>query len=160
MNNSDRKERASLLGSTQTTTYAAQAKAQASLDQAGGRFAVEDKSVTSGSEASVTYPTLPPSSPWSGPRLPDEPPLGFAVGQMEPVGTHAEIEASLKSLGSAGLITSAEESEATLRPVAVAAPGVGGVNSLASPTPDPATHAKLAQIVPRLIVKKWSPPKW
>ena len=83
---------------------------------------------------------------------------GIDVNAMEPVGTHAEIEASLNSLGGAGLITSAEESEATLRPVAVAAPGVGGVNS-ASPTPDPATHAKLTQLIPKLAIKR-KPPKW
>ena len=102
MNKSDQKERASLLGSTGTTTFHAQSQIAQALDAPGGRFAAEDKSVTSGSEASVQYPRQPEGSPWAGDPVGQEPPFPVDISAMDPVGTFAEIEASL-----AGVVSSA-----------------------------------------------------
>jgi hypothetical protein len=66
---------------------------------AQGRFA-EGATVT-GTDPAALYPRLPASSPWSSQAQPGpEPPLGFRVDDMEPVGTAVEIERSLAQLGS------------------------------------------------------------
>jgi len=61
-----------------------------------GRFAV-------GARQPVTeYPRQPPGSPWSGvPALNGPDPLGYSVDAMEPVGSPAEVEASIKRLEAA-----------------------------------------------------------
>ena len=166
MNKCDQKERASLLGSTGTTTFHAQSQIAQALDAPGGRFAVEDKSTVVGADPAIAYPVLPSSSPWSDARLPDEPPLGFSVNEMQPVGTFAEIEKSLGSISPVereGESTSLEPSpDLAADPVPVASAGVVAGTPLAATTPDlsPAQHAALAQVIPRMVVKKWSPPKW
>jgi hypothetical protein len=48
-----------------------------------------------GSKHFVGYPA---AGDWSGPRLPDEPPLNEDISAVEPVGTPAEIEASIAAL--------------------------------------------------------------
>ena len=55
------------------------------------------KSYVSGSEQAVQYDI--PSGPWSSDyaRLADEPPLGYAIDAQEPVGTFAEVQASLSA---------------------------------------------------------------
>jgi hypothetical protein len=75
-------------------TYCGQA--QASLDDdRGGRYAMG-----SGSKPSVTgsspiaYPKQPANSPWSRDACPQEPPLGYSVETMDPVGEQHEVEAS------------------------------------------------------------------
>ena len=64
--------------------------AQIDLQLEGGRFA----NVT-GAAQTVDYPRLP-NGPWSdGPRVPDEPPLGYRVDDLEPTGEAREVAASL-----------------------------------------------------------------
>jgi hypothetical protein len=46
---------------------------------------------------SLAVPMLPPTSPWSGATGPGtEPPLGYAIDDVEPCGTAAEIAKSLR----------------------------------------------------------------
>jgi hypothetical protein len=61
--------------------------------EAGGRYA-QDAQVT-GTTPSVDYPAA--SGPWSDPQ-PPEPPTGENIDAAEPVGTPAEIEASLERI--------------------------------------------------------------
>jgi len=60
----------------------------------GGRFATSDKPprFVVGSTPAPQYPAGPN---WSDDPTGVEPPTGVAIDQMEPVGTHAEIEQSL-----------------------------------------------------------------
>ncbi len=75
------------------STYFQHAIAQQSLEDGGGRFAAE----MSGRRKSVEYPRLPANSPWSAdPGL--EPPLGFDVSAVEPVGEAFEVQQSLNEL--------------------------------------------------------------
>jgi hypothetical protein len=60
-----------------------------------GRFAV-------GARQPITeYPRQPEGSPWHHDPLGPEPPLGYSVDQMEPVGSPAEVEASIQRLEAA-----------------------------------------------------------
>jgi hypothetical protein len=54
------------------------------------------KDYVAGQDLSVNYPRQP-SGPWSADyaKVPDEPPLGYAIDAQEPVGTFAEVQASL-----------------------------------------------------------------
>lgn len=93
-NADEQKERRALAGSTNvTTTYHQRAQVELGLDDAAGRFG--KPSVVTGSEPAVRYPRLPASSPWASDPVPNEEPLGVDVNALEPVGTAAEIEASL-----------------------------------------------------------------
>jgi hypothetical protein len=74
----------------QSTTYF---ELQRVSQELGGRYAQAD--TVAGAEPFVRYPAA--SSPW-GTRLPDEPSLGFSVEYREPVGTAAEVAASLAAL--------------------------------------------------------------
>jgi hypothetical protein len=76
------------------TTYFERAHVDQDLE--GGRFAA---SVVAGESPAVQYPMLPPSSPWAGPVLPDEPPFGIDVNAMVPCGTPAEVDRSFASFG-------------------------------------------------------------
>jgi hypothetical protein len=93
--NEQAERRAIIRGDREPTTYHQLANVDAALE--GGRFA-QDR-VVSGAEPSVSYP--PASSPWSSaqPQPGPEPPLGFSVDEMEPVGIPAEIDASIARLG-------------------------------------------------------------
>jgi hypothetical protein len=75
------------------STYHALANLDTSLS---GRFGKAD--IVTGDEASARYFELPTSSPWGGPRMPDEPSLGLDINAPEPNGTFAEIQASISSL--------------------------------------------------------------
>jgi hypothetical protein len=92
------KERRALVGSTTTitsdnppTTFHALANLDNSL---GGRFATGGD--VSGTEEVVRYPRQSPNSPWSSSsRVPDEPPLGFAIDAVDNVtGEFNELAAS------------------------------------------------------------------
>lgn len=66
-------------------------------EPAGGRFAQQSQTRVTGAEPSAV-PALPANSPWAHDPLPPEPPLGECVdNNFDPVGTPAEIEASLRS---------------------------------------------------------------
>jgi hypothetical protein len=73
-------------------------RAVAEQDTIGGRYAAESKQRVVGS-ASFKYPQLPEGS-WGnqGVAVPSEPPLGFSVDAVEPLGTAAEIEQSLREV--------------------------------------------------------------
>jgi hypothetical protein len=74
-------------------SYLSRAQADADLT-AQGRFKKETATRVTGVP---TYPSMPPSSPWSsGFDQNVEPPLGFAVDEMPAVGTENEIQASLE----------------------------------------------------------------
>jgi hypothetical protein len=63
--------------------------------QPGGRFAI-------GAQQPLTeYPRQPAHSHWHHDPIGLEPPLGYSVDQMEPVGTPAEVEASIRQLEAA-----------------------------------------------------------
>lgn len=66
-------------------------RAMADADAPGGRFQAATKTAVSGAAPSVGYPRQP-----AGPRVPDEPALGFAIDAMEPVGEAFEVERSLE----------------------------------------------------------------
>jgi hypothetical protein len=89
----EQKERRALAGSTTTTTKDATTLHQlANLDGSlTGRF--NPGGYVSGSEPVVNYPAA--SGPWSGPQPGPEPPLGFDVNAMEPVGEPFEVQRSL-----------------------------------------------------------------
>src|SRR5436190_20361830 len=63
-----------------------------------GRFAPHETFAVTGSTPAVHYPQLPSSSPWAD-RPPDEPPLGWDVNALEPVGEAFEVANSLEELG-------------------------------------------------------------
>ena len=56
----------------------------------GGRFAKPAQSA----DPSQLYPRLPEgNSQWGGPQVPEEPPLGYSVNDLEPVGELHELAA-------------------------------------------------------------------
>lgn len=72
--------------------------------EGGGRFAElarrdAGKSTVVGATPSVQYPTGPG---WTRSEVPQEPPLGFSVNDLEPTGEPFEVERSLASLAEAG----------------------------------------------------------
>jgi hypothetical protein len=108
---------------------------------AGGRFAElarrerEVKPAVIGRDPAAQYPRLPTSSPWFGDNVGTEPPLGYAVNDMEPVGEARELAASL---GDA-------EAPADGHPSSVV--------ETASPKPTSAEE-RLAEILPRIAIKR------
>jgi hypothetical protein len=73
-----------------------QGVAQAALDdERGGRYAAGSGSKSSVVGSSpVSYPQQPAGSPWAKDECPPEPPLGYSVDELEPVGEPHEVEAS------------------------------------------------------------------
>jgi hypothetical protein len=51
----------------------------------GGRFAKVHTTTVTGASP-ISYPAQPTHSPWHSNPYPEEPPLGFSVDEMEPVG--------------------------------------------------------------------------
>src|SRR5262245_62969351 len=62
----------------------------------GGRFAKVRTTTVTGSSP-ISYPTQPTHSPWHSNPYPEEPPLGYSVDAMEPVGEPHERTASATS---------------------------------------------------------------
>jgi hypothetical protein len=97
-NNSSQAEKQQVLrdeqrraGDRAGTTYHALAGVEQALE-GGGRF--KSEVIISGAQPSVNYPAS--SGPWADPvRVPDEPSLGVAIDEQEPVGTAQEIAHSL-----------------------------------------------------------------
>src|SRR6516165_12462708 len=57
----------------------------------GGRFALTEHQTITG-VVSPSPPALPSNSPWHGADpVPDEPPLGYRIDQMDPVGPLADL---------------------------------------------------------------------
>ena len=73
-------------------------RALADLDGLSGRFAAINKSTVIGAAPAAQYPAA--AGPWADPvKVPDEPPLGFAVDDLEPIGERFEVERSEAKLG-------------------------------------------------------------
>jgi len=60
-------------------------QAQHADDDLGGRYAKVHSTTVVGSSP-VSYPAQPSTSPWHHDPVPDEPPLGYSVDAVEPVG--------------------------------------------------------------------------
>src|SRR5215813_14481930 len=60
-------------------------QAQHADDELGGRYAKVRSTTVVGSSPS-SYPAQPSTSPWHRDPVPDEPPLGYSVDAVEPVG--------------------------------------------------------------------------
>lgn len=89
-NDASQKERAAVLKNDfRAKTLQGRAVAELQMEERG-RFA-RNVNVT----AATGAPTYPAASDWTQDHLPIEPSLGFDVNAQEPVGTIAEIEASL-----------------------------------------------------------------
>ena len=72
--------------------------AQVSIDDdRGGRFAAVGKSATVVGASPTSYPQQPTNSPWARDVMPPEPPLGFSVHEIEPVGEKHEIARAAQS---------------------------------------------------------------
>jgi hypothetical protein len=134
-NKSDQAERGALAGSTTTTTL--HSLTALASPEPGGRFAKAN--YVAGSEPCVQYPAA--AGPWAGgTRVPDEPPLGFSVDAMEPVGTAAEIEASLV------LAAAVIPDGGKLAEVAPTLTALSSANAVETPRPVPAAAARIALI--------------
>jgi hypothetical protein len=79
------------------TTFASFAEAFADEDR-GGRFKPETRTHVIGSAPIPKYPELPASSPSHHDPVPDERPLGYSIDEMQPLGTEAEVQASIDRL--------------------------------------------------------------
>jgi hypothetical protein len=92
-------------------------------DDRGGRFAAIEKSATVVGASQISYPTQPATSPWARDVVGDEPPLGYSVDAIEPVGEKHELGDASTGRGSASPVkVEAEAAAATVarHPVAVA----------------------------------------
>jgi hypothetical protein len=105
-------------GDQQPTTLHAMSRLSNDLE---GRASARD--YVSGSDPNVDYPALP-SGPWSSNygRVPDEPPLNYSVLEQEPVGTPAEVAASIAALSAAASPVDAEVGMAGGAPSVAASP--------------------------------------
>jgi hypothetical protein len=67
------------------------ARAQVEADDAGGRYAKLQPTTVIGSTGAPAYPQQPEGSPWRGDLIGQEPPLGYSVDAIDPVGEPHEI---------------------------------------------------------------------
>jgi hypothetical protein len=107
----EQKLRRALAGSNTTTTYHSWAGAHLELERSG-RHAAASKATVTGTEASVRYPRLPENNPFTTDISGVEPPLGYAINDLEVNGTPAEIEESISRLAAQPIVPpdgSAEE---------------------------------------------------
>jgi len=63
-------------------------------DERGGRYATEGSKQTVIGSSPIAYPQQPSTSPWHSDPCPPEPPLGFDVNAIDPIGEPHEIKAS------------------------------------------------------------------
>ena len=89
------KERKALVGSTTTQTFFSRAEADIGLESQG-RHAAAAKATVTGSARVPQVPRMPEGSPWAGDLVPPEEPTHYDINALEPNGTPAEIEASLR----------------------------------------------------------------
>jgi hypothetical protein len=97
-NDIDPKETKQIIQNERDTFHS---RAQADADLLNqGRFKKETAATVTGASGGPTYPRQPPGSPYADNPVPpgelDQ--MGFSIGEMEPVGSHAEIERSLQRL--------------------------------------------------------------
>ena len=55
-------------------------------DERGGRYASSGSKASVVGAAPISYPAQPANSPWHRDPVPDEPPLGYSVDEIEAVG--------------------------------------------------------------------------
>jgi hypothetical protein len=116
----------------------------------GGRFAElarrerDAKPAVIGLDPAAQYPRQPGDSPWAGDAVGVEPPLGYSIQDMEPVGEAHEIEASLAALPEAPLDGCSSSIVETGNAANPALP-----EALIGAHPDVA--ARLAEILPRIV---------
>jgi len=114
----------------------------------GGRFSAGG--YVAGSDPTTEYPRLPEGSPWgSGPQVPTEPPLGVSVEVVEPVGTPAEIAASIAELASE--VSAPATSSGSLPPAREHLPSP---SRTASEAIQRQAHARLAELLPQAIRRR------
>ena len=70
-------------------------RAQTEVGQELGRFSHLTKTTVVGGVTPV--PRQPPNSPFAGDPTGVEPPLGYDINSMTPVGTPSEVQASIKA---------------------------------------------------------------
>ena len=75
------------------STYHALADAAAN-ELSGGRYAQSANRQTVIGSSPISYPAQPENSPWAKDPMPQEPPLGWSVEDMEPTGEPFELERS------------------------------------------------------------------
>jgi len=101
MNNADdipQSERRKVIENDRKVHATYHSVAQSAVDEdRGGRFAYSGSSTTVVGSSPVSYPQQPTGSPWAKDECPPEPPLGFSVDAMEPVGEPHQRTASATS---------------------------------------------------------------
>jgi hypothetical protein len=142
-NTASKSERAALAGSTTATTLFQQASAQIALEQTG-RFSAlarerAAKPTIAGDEPFVRYPG---AASWTEAAQMPEPPLGFSVEDMVPVGEAHEIEKATPVSSSAG-VALGEDVPAEAVPA-----------SPSSASPSPAAAAQLAELLPKITRRR------
>jgi hypothetical protein len=75
-------------------------------EEMGGRYAAEVHSTVVGRDNPI--PEYTHAAPWSETQLSDEPPLGYAIDDQEPTGTHAEIQQSLENSNAPNVVVGDE----------------------------------------------------
>ena len=139
-NKLDQNDRRAIAGSTTGTTYHKLAQIDQELEL-GGRY--REKETITGSERTTDYRRLPEGSFWAGDPVGLEPSLGYSVDDLEPVGTYAEVQASLELGGLSAPVDMIPGSEtAASSPVVETSP------------PIPSADARLAGTLPRIAVKR------
>ena len=89
-------ERRRVMANDRMATYHSVAQSAVD-DERGGRYATEGSKQTVIGSSPIPYPKQPSTSPWHSDPCPPEPPLGFSVYAMEPVGEPHERTASATS---------------------------------------------------------------
>jgi hypothetical protein len=93
-NSASQAERRRVLREEQASTYFERARVAEQLDSE------RSKSAVTGTKRTQDFPAIP-SGPWSAgywAQVPDEPPLGYAINEQEPVGEPAEVARSLEAM--------------------------------------------------------------
>jgi hypothetical protein len=97
------------------STYFQRAQADADLEL-GGRYAKVTETTVTGATPGPIYPKQPPNSPWHHDPMPPEPPLGFSVNDLEPVGEPHERQAPAGDAASVASDDAAGGSAAAIEP--------------------------------------------
>ena len=95
-------ERRRVMANDRMATYHSVAQSAVD-DERGGRYATEGSKQTVIGGSPIAYPQQPSTSPWHSDPCPPEPPLGFDVNAIDPVGEPHEIKASATPSSSAAL---------------------------------------------------------
>jgi hypothetical protein len=134
-------ERAAILKEADRAINTLRAQTNITDPVAGGRWSRIKGEYTVGSEQVPNYPGA--SAPWSGPQVPDEPPLGYSVEDMEVVGSTEEVEraaailAATEAPPSVGMTSPIPDSSAAADFVGSAVNSAGQSPATSAPTPQP-----------------------